>query len=46
MDSRHPIDAFAVAVAYEGGRGVILTGDVDDLDRRAGGHPSIEVASI
>lgn len=39
-------DAHVVAAAVEGGRGVVLTGDPDDLRRLAAPFASVTVASI
>ena len=39
-------DAHAVAAAVETGGGVILTSDVDDLERLASPYPNIQVSKI
>lgn len=39
-------DAHAVAVAMEGGGGVILTGDESDLERLAAPYANVHVAAI
>jgi predicted nucleic acid-binding protein len=39
-------DAHAVAAAVETGGGVILTSDVDDLERLSASYPNIQVSKI
>jgi len=39
-------DAHVVATAVEAGGGVVLTGDPDDLERLAGGHPRLIVQPV
>ena len=39
-------DAHAVAAAVETGGGVVLTSDVDDLERLAGTYPNIQISQI
>lgn len=40
------VDAHVVAAAVEGGGGVLLTGDRDDLERIAAPYPSVQVVSV
>jgi predicted nucleic acid-binding protein len=42
----HTVDALVVAHAVEGGGAHILTGDRDDLDLLAAGHPEVQVHSL
>jgi len=44
--SEHLADAHVVATAVEGGRGVILTGDPDDLGRLAAPYASVTVVAL
>lgn len=44
--SEHLADAHVVAVAVEAGRGVVLTGDPDDLLRLSSGSPQVTVAAL
>ena len=39
-------DAHVIATAVEAGGGVVLTGDPDDLERLAGGHPGLVVQPV
>jgi hypothetical protein len=39
-------DAHVIAAAVEAGGGVVLTGDPDDLERLAGGHPGLVVQAV
>ena len=39
-------DAHVIATAVEAGGGVVLTGDPDDLERLAGGHPGLTVQAV
>ncbi len=39
-------DAHAVAAAVETGGGVVLTSDVDDLERLAAAYPNIQISKI
>jgi predicted nucleic acid-binding protein len=40
------VDAHVVAAAVEGGGGVLLTGDRDDLERIAAPYPGVQVVSV
>lgn len=44
--STSTVDALVVAAAIELGGGVLLTGDPDDLDPLAGGHPEVVITSL
>ncbi len=46
MGSDAVVDAHVVAVAAEAGGGVVLTGDVDDLERLTAGAVSVTVAGL
>jgi hypothetical protein len=46
QDSAQIVDAHVVAVAVERGGGVILTGDVADLERLAAPYRSVRAHSI
>jgi len=39
-------DAHAVAAAVEAGGGLVLTADIDDLERLAAGYPNIQIKKI
>jgi predicted nucleic acid-binding protein len=45
-DSTYLADAHAVAAAVEGGGGVILTVDEDDLNRLAAAYPNVHISKI
>lgn len=42
----HLVDAHAVAVAVEGGGGVVLTGDPDDLEQLAGPYANVTIVAL
>ena len=44
--STSTVDALVVASAIELGGGVVLTGDPDDLEPLAGGHPEVVVRAL
>lgn len=44
--STSTVDALVVASAIELGGGVVLTGDPDDLDPLASGHPDVVIAAL
>jgi hypothetical protein len=44
--STSTVDALVVAAAIELGGGVVLTGDPDDLDPLASGHPEVVIAAL
>jgi predicted nucleic acid-binding protein len=44
--STSTVDALVVASAIELGRGVVLTGDPDDLEPLASGHPEVVIRSL
>jgi len=44
--SSSTVDAVVVATAIESGGGVILTGDPDDLDALASGHPEVVIEPL
>ncbi len=46
MNSAHIVDAHVVAAVVEQGGGVVLTGDVTDLERLAAPYRSVRVHSI
>lgn len=45
-DSDDLADAHVIAAAIEDGGGVVLTGDVADLERLAAAYPQVQVTSI
>jgi predicted nucleic acid-binding protein len=44
--STSTVDALVVASAIQGGGGVVLTGDPDDLDPLASGHPEVVISAL
>jgi predicted nucleic acid-binding protein len=44
--STSTVDALVVASAIELGGGVVLTGDPDDLEPLAGGHPEVVIRAL
>ena len=44
--STSTVDALVVASAIELGGGVVLTGDPDDLELLAGGHPEVVIRAV
>jgi len=40
------VDAHVVAAAVEGGGGLVLTGDCDDLTRLAASYPNVHVERL
>lgn len=44
--STSTVDALVIASAIEVGGGVVLTGDPDDLDPLADGHPEVVIRSL
>jgi len=44
--STSTVDAIVVASAIELGGGVVLTGDPDDLELLAGGHPEVAIRAL
>ncbi|MCB0987018.1 MAG: PIN domain-containing protein [Acidimicrobiales bacterium] len=44
--STSAVDALVVASAIELGGGVVLTGDPDDLELLAGGHPEVVIRAV
>ena len=44
--STSTVDALVVASAIELGGGVVLTGDPDDLELLAGGHPEVVISAL
>jgi hypothetical protein len=44
--SEHMADAHVVACAVETGGGVVITGDLDDLERLAATYPNVVVTAI
>jgi predicted nucleic acid-binding protein len=44
--STSTVDALVVASAIELGGGVVLTGDLDDLEPLASGHPEVVISSL
>ena len=45
-DSSDMVDAHVVAAAVEGGGGLVLTGDCDDLTRLAASYPNVHVERL
>lgn len=46
MGSEHLADAHAVALAVEGGGGMVLTGDPDDLEHLAGPYANVTIVAL
>lgn len=44
--STSTVEALVVASAIEGGGGVVLTGDPDDLEPLASGHPEVVISAL
>jgi hypothetical protein len=46
VGSQHLADAHTVAAAIEAGGGIVVTGDVNDIEMLAGPYPNIHVMTI